>query len=156
MLGQLVFSRSNIGDKFAPNAAPGLFAGWRLEPGCAYKGVGLILDLAKLKNRTGAWIDPLPVPEQEIYAKDDVPGFPLKDASEIALSRLGFDEVVMPDPLPLPFSTADVIRKKVRRVYITYARFLELGPTPGCSACENDRSNHSAECIARFEAAYGG
>ena len=31
-----------------------------------------------------------------------------------------------------------------------------LGPTPGCSACENDRSNHSAECIARFEAAYRG
>ena len=57
------------------------------------------------------------------------------------MSRLGFDEVVMPDPLPLPFSTA---------------RFLELGPTPGCSACENDRSNHSAECIARFEAVYGG
>ena len=79
-----------------------------------------------------------------------VPGFPLKDASEIALSRFGFDEVVMPDPLPLPFSTADVIRKKARRVYITYARFLELFPTPGCSACENDRSNHSAECIARF------
>ena len=61
-----------------------------------------------------------------------------------------------PDPLPLPFSTADVIRKKARRVYITYARFLGLGPTAGCSACENDRSNHSAECIARFEAAYGG
>ena len=61
-----------------------------------------------------------------------------------------------PDPLPLPSSTADVIRKKARRVYITYARFLGLGPTPGCSACENDRSNHSAECTACFEAAYGG
>ena len=62
----------------------------------------------------------------------------------------------MPDPLPLLFSTADVIRKKARRVYITYAGFLQLGPTPGCSACENDRSSHSAECVARFEAAYGG
>ena len=60
VLGQLVFCRSRIGDKFAPNAAPGLFAGWRLEPGCAYKGVGLVLDLAKLKNRSGAWTDPLP------------------------------------------------------------------------------------------------
>ena len=119
------------------NAAPGLFAGWRLEPGCSYKGAGLVLDLAKLKNRSGAWTDPFPVPEQEIYVKDDDPGFLLKDASEIALSQLGVDEVVMPDPLPLPFSTADVIRKKARRVYITYARFLELGPTPGCSACEN-------------------
>ena len=77
----------------------------------------------------------------------------MKDAAEIALSRLGFDEVVLPDPLPLPFSTADVIRKTARRVYIPYARFLELGPTPGCSACEHDRSNHSAECIARCEVA---
>ena len=94
--GQLVFYRSKIGDTFAPNAAPGLFAGWRLEPGCSYKSVGLILDLAKLKNRSGAWTHPLPVPEQEIYVKDDVPGFPLKDASEIALSRPGFYEVVMP------------------------------------------------------------
>ena len=59
----------------APNAAPGLFAGWRLEPGCAYKGVGLVLDVAKLKNRAGAWTDPLPVPEQEIYVKDEAPGF---------------------------------------------------------------------------------
>ena len=119
MLGQLVFYRSKTGDKFAPNAAPGLFAGWRLEPGCSCKGVGLVFDVAKLKNRSGAWTDPLPVPEQEIYVRDDVPGFPLKD-SEIALSRLGFDEVVMPDPLPLPFSTADVIRKKAPRVYIAY------------------------------------
>ena len=156
VLGQLVFYCSKIGNKLAPNAAPGLFAGWRLEPGCSYKGVGLVLDLAKLKNRSGAWTDPLPVPEQEIYVKDDVPGFPLKHTSEIALSRLGFDEVVMPDPLPLPFSTADVIRKKARRVYVTHARCLELRPTPECSTCENFRSNRSAECIARFEAASGG
>ena len=38
---------------------------------------------------------------------------------------------------------------------LTYSRFLELGPTPGCSACENDRSNHSPECVARFEKAFG-
>ena len=122
------FTHSKIGDKFVPNAAPGLFAGWRLEPGCSYKGVGLIFHLARRENRSGAWTDPLPVPEQEIHGKDDVPGFPLKGASEIALSRL--------DPLPLPFSAADVIRKKARRVYITYALVLEPGPTPGRSACE--------------------
>ena len=93
VLGQLVFYRSKTGDKFAPNASRGLVARWRLEPGCSYTGVGMVLDLAKLKNRTGAWTDPFPVPEQEIYVKDEIPGFPLKDASEIALSRLGFDEV---------------------------------------------------------------
>ena len=46
-------------------------------------------------------------------------------------------------------------RLEARRVYITYSRFLELGPTPGCSTCENNRSNHSPECVARFEKAYG-
>ena len=35
----------------------------------------MILDLAKLETRTGAWTDPFPVPEKEIYVKDDVPGF---------------------------------------------------------------------------------
>ena len=89
ILGQLVFYYSKISDKFAPNAASGLFAGWRLEPGCAYKCVDLILDFAKLKIRTGAWIDPLPVPQQEIYVKAEAPGFPLKDA-EIVLNQLGF------------------------------------------------------------------
>ena len=74
-MGQLVFYRSKIDDRFAPNTAPGLFAGWRLEPGCSSKGVGLVLDLANLKNRTGAWTNPLPVPEQEIYVKDDAPAF---------------------------------------------------------------------------------
>ena len=156
MLGQLVFYRSRIGDKFAPNAAPGLFEGWRLEPGFSEKGAVLILDLAKLENRTGAWTDPLPVSEKEIYVKDDVPGFPLKDASEIALSRLVFDEVAMPDPLPLPFSTADVIRKKARRVYITCARFLELGPTPGCSRVRMIVRIAAPIALLAIEAAYGG
>ena len=32
---------------------------------------------------------------------------------------------------------------------------MELGPTPGCAACENDHSNHGSERIARFEAAFG-
>ena len=126
------------------------------------KGVGLVPDLANLKNRsirTGLVLGLTRyrfLSKRFTLYKDDVPGFPLKDASEITLSRFGFDEVVIPDPLPLPFSTADVICKKARSVYLTYARFLERGPTPGCSACENDRSHHSAECIARFEAAYGG
>ena len=36
LLGQLVFYRHKNESKFGPNAAPGLFAGWRLEPGGIY------------------------------------------------------------------------------------------------------------------------
>ena len=68
-------------------------------------------------------------------------------------------EVAPHDPLPIPFTphvfTDQGERKKLRRIYITYARFRKIGPTPGCSACDNDKSNHNAECIARFEKAFG-
>ena len=68
-------------------------------------------------------------------------------------------EVAPHEPLPIPFTphvfTDQGERKKLRRIYITYARFRKIGPTPGCSACENDKSNHNAECIARFEKAFG-
>ena len=68
-------------------------------------------------------------------------------------------EVAAQDPLPIPFTphvfTDQGERKKLRRIYITYGGFRKIGPTPGCSACDNDKSNHNAECIARFEKAFG-
>ena len=45
ILGQLVFYRHKHDSKFGPNAAPGLSAGWRLEPGGIYRDVTLVLDL---------------------------------------------------------------------------------------------------------------
>ena len=155
LLGQLVFYRHKGDNKFGPNAAPGLFAGWRLEAGGIYRSVVLVLDLGKLHHRTGAWAEPLNVPESELYVRSGDPVFPLRNAAERALQLCGDDDFQIPNPLPLPFSSEDVIKKKSRRVYITYSRFLKLGPTPGCSACDNDKSNHSPECIARFEAAFG-
>ena len=47
------------------------------------------------------------------------------------------------------------IQSKSRRVYITYRRILEIGSTEGCRGCEGDSSNHSSECVARFEEAFG-
>ena len=47
-----------------------------------------------------------------------------------------------------------VLRSQVRscrRVYITYASFRKLCPTPGCLACDNDKSKRNKECIARFD-----
>ena len=149
ILGQLVFYRSKSEDKFSPNAKPGLFAGWRNEPGFSYRMVTYVLDLAKVKRKSGAWDDPFSVPEAELYVREGNPVFPLKNAAEQSLLKLGSADpsFEVPDPLPLPFSFWSV--------YVTYSRFLELGPAPGCSACENDRPNHSPECVARFERAFG-
>ncbi|OLP93635.1 hypothetical protein AK812_SmicGene24425 [Symbiodinium microadriaticum] len=160
LLGQLVFYRNKSDSKFGPNAAPGLFAGWRLEPGCIYRSVTYVLDLEKLRLKSGAWTDPLSVPEAELYVRSGDPVFPLRNAAEHALlSFAELGDVEIPEPLPLPF-TPHVFgdkdgRKKIRRIYITYARFRKIGPTPGCSACDNDKSNHTPECIARFEKAFG-
>ena len=157
ILGQLVFYRSKSDDKFSPNAKPGLFAGWRIEPGFTYRPVTYVLDLAKVKHKSGAWDDPFSVPEAELYVREGDPVFPLKNAAEQSLLNLGSADpsVEVPEPLPLPFSSWSGLTKKARRIYITYSRFLEIGPTPGCSACENDRSNHNAECVERFEKAFG-
>ena len=160
LLGQLVFYRNRNDSKFGPNAAPGLFAGWRLEPGCIYRSVTYVLDIEKLRMKSGAWTDPLSVPEAELYVRSGDPVFPLRNAAEHALlSFADLGDVEVPEPLPLPF-TPHVFgdkdgRKKIRRIYITYARFRKIGPTPGCSACDNDKSNHTPECIARFEKAFG-
>ena len=86
--------------------------------------------------------------------------FPPRNAAEHALLTFADDgEIAAQDPLPFPFTphvfTDQGERKKLRRIYITYARFRKIGPTPGCSACDNDKSNHNAECIARFEKAFG-
>ena len=160
ILGQLVFYRRKHDSKFGPNAAPGLFAGWRLEPGGIYRDVTFVLHLEKFRTKSGAWTDPVSVPESELYVRSRDPVFPLRNAAEHALLTFADDgEVTAQDPLPIPFTlhvfTDQGERKKLRRIYITYARFRKIGPTPGCSACDNDKSSHNAECIARFEKAFG-
>ncbi|CAE6955300.1 GIP [Symbiodinium natans] len=156
ILGQLVFYRARADSKFGPNAKPGLFAGWRLEPGFLYRSVVYVLDLAKVRFKLGSWEEVISVPEAELYVRSGDPVFPLKNAAEHTLQLCGGEDFAIPDPLPLPFSGDQAnVKKKARRIYITYSRFLKLGPTPGCTACERDRSDHNPECVARFEKAFG-
>ena len=117
-LGQLVFYRSKSEDKFSPNAKPGLFAGWRIEPGFSYHMVTYVLDLAKVKHRSGAWDDPFSVPEAELCVREGNPMFPLKNAAEQSLPNLGFADpsFEVPDPLPLPFSSWSGLTQKARFV----------------------------------------
>eukprot|EP00435_Cladocopium_sp_Y103_P067213 s690_g29.t1 len=94
--------------------------------------------------------------DTEVY----MPGgavFPLASAAEAALKELDdprLSELHDVDAVPVPFVDAE-IKRKTRRVYVTYARMLKIGATKGCKGCENDTSAHNAECIARFEEAFG-
>ena len=98
------------------------------------------------------------MPDREIYVRDEIV-FPLCELAELALNKFSdarVEELGDLDPLPLPFvDDVPEIHAKSRRVYITYRRILEIGSTPGCRGCEGDSSNHSNECIARFEEAFG-
>ena len=157
ILGQLIFYRTKFQEKFKliPNASPGLFGGWKLEFGFRYQGACKIVDYEALKHGK---LSVMPVPDREIYVRDEVV-FPLSELAEKSLKE--FSDASVEDlgdvgSLPLPFiKNVPEIRSKSRRVYITYRRILEIGSTPGCRGCEGDSSNHSNECIARFEEAFG-
>ena len=83
--------------------------------------------------------------------------FPLRKAAEQSLLNFGSADpsFKIPNLLPLPFSSLSGLglTETAHRVYITYSRFLEIGPAPGCSAVS--RSNHNPDCVALFEAAFG-
>ena len=157
VLGQLVFYRTKFQgkSKIAPNASPGLMAGWKLEFGLRYKGVLLILDYSALKDKK---ISVMNVPDREVYVRENMV-FPLADLAEKALQKFA-DPVVAEltdvDPLPVPFVEDSVeARAKSKRVYITFNRIQKLGQTPGCRACLAYTPNHTQACIDRHEEAFG-
>ena len=41
-----------------------------------------LLDLEKLRAKSGAWTDPVSVPESELYVRSGDPVFPLRNAAE--------------------------------------------------------------------------
>ena len=157
LLGQLGFVRTKDQGKFkfSPNAEPAIFVGWRLDFGLRYRGVLYFVLYSSLKEDSASY----PVSqfhESEVYFQDEVT-FPLSIAAEAALKDLSDPKLIELhdiDSIPIPFTGAE-IKKKSRRVYITYARMLKIGATPGCKGCEKDTSSHSHECVARFEEAFG-
>ena len=154
-LGQLVFYRTKFQNKskIAPNASPALMAGWKLEFEMRYKGVLTLLDYQALREGKVVIAS---APDREVYARDKIV-FPLADLAEKALENFSDPSVESLDPqepLPVPFID-DEIRHKARRVYITYYRIQKIGMTPGCRACYAQSSNHTPECVARHEEAFG-
>ena len=156
-LGQLVFYRtkSQYKPKLDPNAQPALMAGWKLEFGMRYRGVLLVLDYHALREGK---ITCVQAPDREVYTRDTVT-FPLANVAERALDNFSdpsIGDLESQEPLPIPF-VEDVpeIKEKSKRVYITYGRIQKLGATDGCRACLADAPNHTPECIARHEEAFG-
>ena len=154
-LGQLVFYRTKFQNKskIAPNASPALMAGWKLEFGMRYKGVLTLLDYQALREGK---IVIAQAPDREVYARDKIV-FPLADLAEKALenfSNPSAESLDPQEPLPVPF-VDDETRHKARRVYITCNRIQKIGMTPGCRACYAQSSNHTPECVARHEEAFG-
>ena len=157
ILGQLVFYRTKFQEKskLAPNSSPALMGGWKLEFGCRYKGVLRLVDYNSLKQ---GHVSVVVAPDQEVYVRDERV-FPLRDLAEKALNDFSDPDVRQladVDPLPIPFiEDTPETKSKARRVYITYSRMLKIGPTKGCKGCDADSSAHNAECIARYEEAFG-
>ena len=156
-LGQLVFYRtkSQYKPKLEPNAQPALMAGWKLDFGLRYKGVLIVLDYEALREGK---IVIVPAPDREVYTRDNVV-FPLAEVAERALDRFSDPSIVDLDPqspLPIPFvEDSPEMKEKSRRVYITFGRIQKLGATPGCCACPAFTPNHTPECAARHEEAFG-
>ena len=99
-------------------------------------------------------------PDREVYTRRytcDKATFLLSDVAEKALEHFAdpsADGLEQQDPLPIPFiEDTPEVRKKTKRVYITFGRIQRLGPTPGCRACLAFTSN--PECVARHEEAHG-
>jgi len=130
-------------------------AGCKLEFGLRYKGVLTLLDYQALREGKIVCVQAL---DREVYTRDKVT-FPLSDVAEKALESFpdpSADGLEKQDPLPILFiEDTPEVRKKTKRVYITFGRIQRLGPTPGCRACLAFTPNHTPECVARHEEAHG-
>ena len=115
-------------------------AGCKLEFGLRYKGVLTLLDYQALREGKIVCVQAL---DREVYTRDSFP-----DPSADGLEKQ--------DPLPSLFiEDTPEVRKKTKRVYITFGRIQRLGPTPACRACLAFTPNHTPECVARHEDAHG-
>jgi hypothetical protein len=166
-LGQLVYYRKISPDKLQANAVAGLFAGWRLEAGCAYRGQTYVLSYSALKHQTGNYWDPLSVDERELFVPEGDPVFPLRRIAQQALAEFkdpSPGDLDDRDQCALPWVAEAIASGKrdqaikairPRNAPITFSRLMDLGPTLGCKGCTEASNYHNAECRKRFNDKYG-
>lgn len=157
--GQLVYYRKKSPTKrtLEPNMSPGLFMGWRIDPGFRYKNVVRVLDYQEYRTRGGN--SAVDVPEAEIFVPDGDPVFPIGFSRHQALIRgdnpddLKLPEYALKD-VPFPkeggIASPSTPGPKSRSVYITVDRILKWKETPGCKGCTGHSRIHTDECRTRF------
>ena len=157
--GQLVYYRRKSPTKrtLEPNMSPGLFLGWRIDPGFRYRNVLRVLDYQEYRTRGGN--SAVDVPEAEIFVPEGDPVFPVGFSRHQALIRgdnpddLKLPEYALKD---VPFLKEGGIASpstpglKSRSVYITVDRILKWKETPGCKGCTGHSRVHTDECRARL------
>ena len=157
--GQLVYYRRKSPTKrtLEPNMSPGLFLGWRIDPGFRYRNVLRVLDYQEYRTRGGN--SAVDVPEAEIFVPEGDPVFPVGFSRHQALIRgdnpddLKLPEYALKD-VPFPkeggIASPSTPGLKSRSVYITVDRILKWKETPGCKGCTGHSRAHTDECRARF------
>ena len=134
--------------------APGLFLGWRIDPGMRYRNVVRVMDYADFRKKRN--VNAVDVPEPELFVEEVPPVFPAANAThkslvdgstlESAARRALPDYPLRRVPFPPdsgkapPPTPRDV---KSRAAYITVERIIKLGETPGCKACLGKGSKHT-------------
>ena len=157
--GQLVYYRRKSPTKrtLEPNMSPGLFLGWRIDPGFRYRNILRVLDYQEYRTRGGN--SAVDVPEAEIFVPEGDPVFPVGFSRHQALIRgdnpddLKLPEYALKD-VPFPkeggIASPSTPGVKSRSVYITVDRILKWKETPGCKGCTGHSRVHTDECRARF------
>ena len=157
--GRLCFVRDKGQHPMGANAKPALFAGWRIEAGCRYRGVLLTLDFERVRTKSAGWLNVTSFPEKEVFFPEEVI-FPIANAHKLQLEgRSSPNEVpaVAPitlpwaeDPKPPPPKAVENVSKKLPVFRITHNRLMEHGPTPDCDACFEGKIVHTPACRKRF------
>ena len=159
VLGRLVHYRvhdASKREKFDASTLPGVFAGWKLDAGSAYKGVVYVLDYNKLKSRALGYDFAIAVPFEEVFVQEEE-SFPLRAAADEALAEFKDASLGEITALDIPFSEVtsnpEAVRK--RNEYITHERIIKYGATRvtrGRKACTFDSKTHTPICRAPFNA----
>ena len=85
--GQLVYFRKKSATRrtLEPNMSPGLFLGWRIDPGLRYRGVLRVLDYQEYRTKKNALA--VDVPQDELFVDPGLPCFPVAFARDKALKE---------------------------------------------------------------------
>jgi len=138
--------------------SPGLFLGWRIDPGLRYRGVLRVLHYQEYRTKKNALA--VEVLQEELYVEPGPPCFPIAFARDKALkegkgsSVSEFPEINLKE-LPFPpeggvASPSTPSGPKGRGVYITVERIIRFKETPGCKGCAGTSAKHTQECRDRF------